>query len=114
MKQYVLPLLVFLSCSFGVNAASIEAGKALVEKNNCGSCHGADLKTPIAPNYPKLAGQHQDYLYFALKSYTVERNPQVGRSNAIMASQAKQFTLPQLKDMAAYMASLPTDFVVKK
>jgi cytochrome c553 len=96
------------------HAASIEAGKALVEKNNCSSCHGSDLKSPIAPNYPKIAGQHQDYLFYALKSYQVENNPQVGRANAIMAGQAKQFNLSQLKDIAAYVSSLPGDFVVKK
>ena len=96
------------------NAASVDKGQALVEKANCASCHGADLKSPIAPNYPKIAGQHQDYLFYALKSYQVENNPQVGRGNAIMAGQAKQFNLSQLKDIAAYVSSLPSDFVVKK
>jgi hypothetical protein len=31
-----------------------------------------------------------------------------------MAGQAKQFNLSQLKDMAAYIASLPSDLVLKK
>jgi cytochrome c553 len=95
-------------------AGDVQAGKALAEKYNCASCHGPDLKHPIAPNYPKIAGQHEDYLYYALKSYKVENNPQVGRANAIMGGQAKQLTLSQLKDLAAYISSLPGDFVVKK
>jgi cytochrome c553 len=49
-----------------------------------------------------------------LKSYQVENNPHVGRANAIMGGQAKQFTHSQLKDIAAYVASLPGDFVIKK
>lgn len=92
----------------------VQAGKALVESHNCSSCHGADLKHPIAPNYPKIAGQHEDYLYYALKSYQVENNPQVGRGNAVMAAQAKQLSRAELKDIAAYVASLPGDFVIKK
>ena len=114
MKLFIFTSALTLSWISNANAASIEAGKALVEKNNCASCHGPDLKSPIAPNYPKIAGQHQDYLFYALKSYQVENNPQVGRANAIMAGQAKQFNLSQLKDIATYVSSLPSDFVVKK
>lgn len=95
-------------------AADINNGKTLVEKNNCASCHGANLKTPIAPAYPKIAGQHADYLYNALKSYQVTNNPHIGRANAVMAGQAKPFNRSELQDMAAYIASLPGDFVVKK
>ncbi len=114
MKRFVLMFALSLATSTSSFAASIESGKVLVEKNNCGSCHGADLKSPIAPSYPKLAGQHKDYLFYALKAYQVENNPQVGRANAIMAGQVKQFNLSQLKDIAAYIASLPTDLVIKK
>lgn len=95
-------------------ASSVEAGKKLVEENACVSCHGEGLKKPIAPNYPKLAGQHEDYVYYALKSYQVENNSLVGRSNAIMGGQAKKFTHQELKNIAAYIASLPSDFVIKK
>lgn len=97
-----------------VFAADINNGRALVEKSACISCHGADLKSPIAPAYPKIAGQHQDYLYYALKSYQGSNSPYVGRSNAIMGAQAKAFTLSELKDIAAYVSSLPGDLVIKK
>ena len=40
-------------------------------KGNCASCHGANFNTPIDPSYPKLAGQHADYLYVALKAYQI-------------------------------------------
>jgi len=114
MKYFVSIIAVSFITASSSFAASIESGKALVEKNNCNSCHGPDLKSPIAPNYPKIAGQHKDYLFYALKAYQVENNPQVGRANAIMAGQVKQFNLSELKDIAAYLASLPTDLVLKK
>jgi cytochrome c553 len=97
------------------NAANIENGKAIVEKANCASCHGAGLNAPILPAYPKLAGQYPDYLYYALKAYKVGNgNPLYGRNNAIMGSQVQAFSDADLHDIAAYVGSLPGSFVVKK
>ncbi len=86
---------------------------ALLEKGACVSCHGANFSKPIDPAYPKLAGQHPDYLYVALKAYTVENNAVVGRSNAIMGGIATQFTLPELKQLANYLGSLDGELATK-
>ena len=97
------------------NAANADKGKALVEKANCASCHGAGLNAPILPIYPKLAGQHADYLYYALKAYKVGGSiPQYGRNNAIMGSQVLAYSDADMQDIAAYLASLPGNFVIKK
>jgi cytochrome c553 len=90
----------------GAPAASSEVA-ALLTKGACASCHGANYSKPIDPSYPKIAGQHADYLYVALKSYKTEANPQVGRNNAIMGGQVKQFSNAELKAMAEYLGSLP-------
>ena len=50
-------------------AQDLAAGKAVFDKFNCASCHGADAKTAVDPAYPTLAGQHADYLVHALKAY---------------------------------------------
>jgi cytochrome c553 len=81
----------------------------LLAKGACVSCHGANFSRPIDPAYPKLAGQHGDYLYVALNAYATEGNPQVGRGNAIMAGQVKQFKRDELKAIAAYLGSLPSE-----
>ena len=80
---------------------------ALLAKGACASCHGANYNKPIDPSYPKIAGQHADYLAVALHAYSVQGNPQVGRGNAIMAGQVKQFKREELKAMSKYIASLP-------
>jgi cytochrome c553 len=82
---------------------------ALLTKGACASCHGTDFNKPIDPAYPKIAGQHADYLYVALKAYKTEGNPAVGRANGIMAGQVKNFTPAELKAMARYIGSLPGD-----
>ncbi len=82
---------------------------ALLNKAACASCHGADMSTPIDPSYPKLAGQHADYLFVALKAYKTENNAAVGRNNGVMGAIAKQFSNAELKALANYMSGLPGD-----
>lgn len=79
---------------------------ALLKKGACVSCHGDNFSKPIDPAYPKIAGQHADYLFVALKSYKTEGNSTMGRSNGVMAGIAKQFTNAELKAMAGYVSSL--------
>ncbi|MFG6447085.1 c-type cytochrome [Roseateles sp. BYS180W] len=88
-----------------VPAPSQDVAK-LFERGACASCHGTNFSKPLDPSYPKLGGQHADYLYVALKAYHTEGNPVVGRGNAIMGAQVKQFKPAELKQMAQYLASL--------
>jgi cytochrome c len=43
-------------------AAPAGDGAALYREKTCIACHGADARTPILPDYPKLAGQNAAYL----------------------------------------------------
>ena len=85
---------------------------ALLTKGACVSCHGANFSQPIDPTYPKIAGQHADYLYVALKSYKTQGNAIVGRSNAIMVGVAKQFSNAELKALAGYVHALDGELKV--
>ena len=84
----------------------------LLKKGACVSCHGDNFAKPIDPSYPKIAGQHADYLFVALKSYKVEKNNNVGRGNAIMAGVAKQFTNAELKALSNYISGIDGDLNV--
>jgi cytochrome c553 len=81
----------------------------LLAQANCTSCHGENFSKPIDPSYPKLAGQHADYLYAALKAYQTDHNPQIGRNNPIMMGMARPFTHPEIKALAGYLSSLPSE-----
>lgn len=83
------------------------AAAALVAKAGCTSCHGANFSQPISPTYPKIAGQHADYLYVALKAYKTTDKPLIGRGNPIMGGIAAQFSNAELKVLAEYVGSLP-------
>ena len=81
----------------------------LLKRGACVSCHGDNFSKPIDPSYPKIAGQHADYLYVALKSYKITNNPQLGRSNGVMAGIAQQFSSQELKQLANYIGGLEGD-----
>ena len=82
---------------------------ALLKKAACVSCHGANFAKPIDPSYPKIAGQHADYMFVALKAYKTENNASVGRSNGVMGAIAKQFSNAELKALSGYVSSLDGD-----
>ncbi len=84
--------------------AANEKVTALLQKGACVSCHGANFSQPLDPSYPKIAGQHKDYLFVALKSYKVENQSTWGRSNGIMGGIAKQYSNAELKALAEYIA----------
>jgi cytochrome c553 len=46
----------------------------------CAACHGPDGATRVAPDYPVLAGQYQDYIVQALRDYKSGK-----RKNPVMA-----------------------------
>lgn len=81
----------------------------LLKKGGCTACHGENFSKPIDPSYPKIAGQHADYLGVALKSYKLQVNSRVGRSNPIMAGVATQFSNAELQALADYIGALPSE-----
>jgi cytochrome c553 len=107
--------LLGLAAANVAHAADAANGKVLAEAHNCAACHGANLNKPVSPEYPKLAGQHSDYIYWALRQYQMGNgNPHLGRNNPIMQAQVQSLSISDMKDIAAYIESLDGDLVEKK
>jgi cytochrome c553 len=107
--------LVASAISFSAFAAGdVEAGKAAAEKYNCFACHGKDYNTPIDPSYPRLAGQHRDYLEQAMIAYKRGSDGPNGRGNAIMGAQVKPLSKQDIQNIAAYLHGLPSGLVLRK
>ncbi|MES2148982.1 MAG: cytochrome c [Pseudomonadota bacterium] len=113
MKKLITALFLgtlSLSAFAGGNVAN---GEALAKKYSCAACHGADFNKPIDPSYPKLAGQHPEYLVHALTAYKRGDGPN-GRNNAIMGGQVKPLSNKDIVDLAAYLGSLPSTLAVHR
>ncbi|HYC43778.1 MAG TPA: cytochrome c [Noviherbaspirillum sp.] len=113
MKKILAAAAVLVSFN-AFAAGNIEAGKQAADKYNCFSCHGKDYNTPIDPSYPKLAGQHEDYLVIAMTAYKRGADGANGRGNAIMGAQVKPLSSQDIKNIAAYLNSLPGTLVLRK
>jgi cytochrome c553 len=78
------------------HAAPAKSGAEVAKQ--CVACHGEDGNSPT-PNFPRIAGQHADYMVHALKSY---KNGD--RKNAIMAGIVAALSEKEMKNVAAFYA----------
>jgi cytochrome c553/AraC-like DNA-binding protein len=74
---------------------------AATDKNAvCGACHGPDGNS-LVPDFPSLAGQSATYLYLQLRAFKTGARP-----SEVMKPQVDALSDQDLKDLAAYYASL--------
>lgn len=81
------------------HAADPAAGRKLYDAT-CAACHGPD-GISIAPIYPNIAGQKNEYLVAQLKAFR-----DGSRKNAIMQPMAKNLTDTDIANLAAYVSTL--------
>lgn len=102
----VLTMLALAACTQKVEpapkpvAADIAAGKVIAERD-CKACHGAN-GGGVAPAIPHLAAQRESYLLLSLNEYKDGK-----RSHAALKDMTKQMSEADLRNVAAYFASLP-------
>lgn len=80
------------------NAANVEAGKKKAAEV-CAACHGVDGNS-ATPDFPRIAGQHADYLRKAIRDYKTG-----ARKDPVMAGFANQLSAQDIENVSAYYAS---------
>jgi cytochrome c553 len=100
MKKWLVTASIALA--FTVNFVQA-AGNADEGKNKsavCAGCHGADGNSGINPLWPKLAGQHPQYIEKQLKDFKAGN-----RSDPLMSPMALPLSEQDMADLAAYFSS---------
>ena len=95
-------IIVTASCLLLAATAPVFAGDPAAgqkKSQTCAACHGPDGNSPT-PDFPKLAGQHYDYLLKALKDYKSGT-----RKNPLMAPMIANLTQRDMEDLSAYYSS---------
>jgi cytochrome c553 len=69
----------------------------------CHACHG--VGAPVAPTFPRLAGQRPDYLYHRLVSFKTADPKDPYYSQSPMRSQVTNLTDTDMRDLAVYFAA---------
>jgi cytochrome c553 len=93
---------VVLALAATISAPALAAGDPAAGKAKskvCEACHGPDGNSPTG-DFPKLAGQNEDYLVATLAQYKSGK-----RKNPIMAGMAAPLSKQDMADLAAYFAS---------
>jgi cytochrome c553 len=85
-------------CTQALAAGDAASGKQ--KSQACAACHGADGNTPTGPDFPRLAGQHYDYLLKTLRDYKSG-----ARKNPIMGAQVGNLNPQDMADLAAFYSS---------
>jgi cytochrome c553 len=96
MNKLALSAIVLVLGCGAAQAANPEAGKE--KSRTCAACHGADGNS-ATPDFPRIAGQHSDYLIKAMNDYKSGK-----RKNPIMAPQAAPLSQRDIEDLAAYFS----------
>ena len=109
--------MLLAALAFSATVSAVEAPKAAVKADAskgatlyadgdatrglpaCVSCHGAAGNSTISAN-PKLAGQHENYIYTQLVDFTT---PQ--RNQPVMTTYAKMLSDADKKNVAAYLGA---------
>ena len=104
MKALRLPWRMGSAMLLGMCLAGAAAGAGNPERGHekslsCQACHGPDGNSPV-PTFPKIAGQHKDYLLRSLLDYKSGV-----RTNAIMTALVAPLSEQDMEDLAAYYAS---------
>ena len=87
---------VLLAAAVPAVAGDAAAGKE--KSKTCAACHGPDGNSPAA-DFPRLAGQHYDYLLRAISDYKSGV-----RKSAIMMPMVDKLTRRDMEDLAAYFS----------
>ena len=98
MNRLAFSILVILTAIMATSSLAHTAGgdyrRGLEKSQVCQSCHGRTGNESLQPSYPRLAGQHEDYLVHALKSYR-----DGSRQNAVMAGFAGNLSDQDIADL---------------
>lgn len=92
----VLTLGVLGTLSAPAMAGDAERGQAI--STVCAACHGSD-GVSVAPDFPNIGGQHEQYLYRALLDYKLGN-----RQDPIMSGQVAELSRQDMRDLAAFYA----------
>lgn len=105
-----LTLLALAACTLAAPVAAqsgaaqpdLAKGKEIAS-NVCVGCHGADGNSPLPAN-PKLAGQHQDYLFKQLRNFKAPEGNSERRVNAVMNGMVAALSEDDMRSVAAFYA----------
>jgi len=79
-------------------------GAELFKSANCIACHGEDAKTPIMPQYPKLAGQAATYVFKQVMDF--KSGARSNDTDSVMRNNVAPLSDADIKAIAWWLSTL--------
>lgn len=98
-KVFLVAAALAVMGAAGSAFAAGDAAAGQAKAAACAACHGPDGNS-FNPEWPKLAGQHPDYIVKQLKDFKAG-----ARQNALMSPMAAPLSDQDMLDLAAYFSS---------
>jgi len=88
----------------GLSTAKDSEGAKLFKTKTCFTCHGADGKTPLLPNYPKIEGQNAEYALQQMQD--IKSGARNNGQTAAMKGIMHLVTDEEMLTLASYLTTL--------
>ncbi len=96
--------MTFIAAAIVASSAFAADGAALYKEKTCTACHGKDAKTPLLPNYPRLAGQNAAYIEEQMKD--IKSGARNNGQTAAMKGVMHLVDDAEIKAIAVYLSGL--------
>ncbi len=87
-----------------LTAPALADGAALYRDKMCVPCHGKDAKTPVSPDFPKLAGQNAKYS--EQQMLDIKKGTRANGNSAAMKGSMTLVSEAEIKQLADYLSKL--------
>ncbi|MCC7463595.1 MAG: cytochrome c [Gammaproteobacteria bacterium] len=88
-----------------LGSAAHADGATLYVQKTCATCHGKDGRSPLLPEYPKIAGQNARYA--ERQMLDIKEGARANGDSASMQGVMVPVSEADIRELADYLASLP-------
>ncbi|MCU7906218.1 MAG: cytochrome c4 [Candidatus Thiodiazotropha sp. (ex Epidulcina cf. delphinae)] len=99
MTKWLVTATIALTFGLSLAQAAGDAEQGKTKSAVCAGCHGADGNSPLNPAWPKLAGQHPQYIEKQIRNFKTG-----DRSDPMMSPMAMPLSDQDIADLAAYFS----------
>ena len=90
--------------ALGLSSGAHADGAQLYVEKTCTACHGKDAKTPLLPEYPKIAGQNAKYI--ERQMLDIKSGARANGNSAAMQGIMVIVNEADIKELAEYLSGL--------
>jgi cytochrome c553 len=111
-KLLLLSAIFIFSVLHGVMAQEIRSAEQVI-RDSCMACHGSDGNGPVSADFPRIGGQHREYIEKALSDYiTGRRKDPTMRAQVVDPATGKALVSDaEIKAVADYLSKQSGVFI---